>query len=120
MRIEQRQWTAGEGWRIVKNEPTMSAPQLVLIFGAASCLQEESLLHSLKERYPNASLLGCSTAGEISGTQVFDDSLVATAIEFEHSQVHSKVIELGDAADSFAAGKALASSLAPKGLVHAF
>ena len=64
--------------------------------------------------------MGCTTAGEISGTQVFDSALVLTAIAFEHSSIKGASVRLCDAGNSLAAGERLASMLEEEGLVHAF
>ena len=45
-------------------------------------------LRSHEERvYPGAHYFGCSTSSEICGTQVLDDSLVVTAICFQHAEL---------------------------------
>jgi hypothetical protein len=75
-------------------------------------------LEDAKGRYPGAHILGCSTAGEICGTRVFDDSLVATAIRFDDSYVQGARVTLAESGDSLGAGEALAQSLDPDGLVH--
>ena len=63
--------------------------------------------------------MGCSTAGEISDTRVFDDSLVITAIEFEHTQVKGTQVKLDSGnMDSFKAGEKLAKALDHDKLVH--
>jgi hypothetical protein len=36
----------------------------------------------LREAYPRACILGCSTAGEILGSKVSDETVVATAVSF--------------------------------------
>ena len=56
-------------------------------------------------------MLGCSTAGEIAGTQVFDDSLVTTAIAFESTRIEGARIALSEAESAFHAGEMLATSL---------
>ena len=55
--------------------------------------------------------MGCSTAGEIFGTEVLDDSLTATAIKFEHSRIKGISARLGDFEDAFQAGEFLAKTL---------
>jgi len=34
-------------------------------------------------------MIGCSTAGEIAGTEVLDDAIVATAIRFERTTIRT-------------------------------
>jgi hypothetical protein len=104
-------------------EPTESlqeSAQLVLLFGATSILEEQSIVQEVKQMYPHALLMGCSTAGEICGVSVTDDSLVATAVHFERTLVKGGCIRLGKIKDSFEAGEALARLLDPEGLVHVF
>ena len=61
--------------------------------------------------------VGCSTAGQILGTEVFDDGAVATAVRFEHTDVRVATTPV-TAAQSAAAGAALAVQLAAPNLVH--
>jgi hypothetical protein len=78
------------------------------------------MFQEIRERYPSAHMLGCSTAGEIAGTQVFDDSLVATAIAFESTRIEGTKIALSDTKSAFHAGERLAMSLNKESLVHVF
>jgi hypothetical protein len=111
MRTEQRVWTGAAGWTAA-SEPTFGkTAQLALVFGATSLLSRPELAGAIKEFYPTAQLLGCSTAGEICGTQVLDDSLVVTAIHFEHARFQGARVTLGEVADSFLAGERLAAAL---------
>ncbi len=89
------------------------APQLVFVFGANAALRQPGLVQALRDACPDAALAGCSTAGEISRTGVSDGSLVITAIHFDHPGLRVVHTELGDMADSAAAGQRLASQLAP-------
>jgi hypothetical protein len=116
MKIEHMRWQ-GSRW-----EPTVPgklyAAQLVLLFGCPSLLKQRDLLQGIQQAYPRAHLLGCSTAGEISGTQVLDESLVATAVQFEHTALHGVRIKLKKGMSDFQAGELLAQELDKEGLVH--
>jgi hypothetical protein len=85
--------------------------QLVLVFGATAVLQDPELMASIRKFYPAAHILGCSTAGEICGAQVSDDSLVATAIHFDHTQVRAAQVSLDANSDSRKVGEFLAQAL---------
>jgi hypothetical protein len=85
--------------------------QLALVFGARAVLQDPHLMESIRKFYPVAYILGCSTAGEICGAEVSDDSLVATAIHFEHTHVRSAEVRLAPNAASREAGEFLAQAL---------
>ena len=118
MKLEHLRWQ-DSGWT-----PTvpgkLRAAQLVLLFGCPSLLKEPSLLREIQQAYPNGHLLGCSTAGEISGTRVLDDSLVATAIQFEHTALHGLRLQLKTGMSDFQAGELLAQKLDKTDLVHVF
>jgi hypothetical protein len=94
MRIEQRIWTQTGGWTGASGEGPSMHPQLVLVFGSNSALKSTSALNETRSRYQGAHVLGCSTAGEILGTDVHDDSVVSTAIEFASTTVHCASVSI--------------------------
>ena len=63
--------------------------QLVLAFGSSELLIDPENFNHLRKLYPNADIVTSSTAGEIIQDGVFDDSIVATAIELENSSLKS-------------------------------
>jgi hypothetical protein len=111
MKTEQRMWTPGTGWIAVTGVPLAQCAQLVLVFGGTSVLRDISMVEKIREFYPAAHILGCSTAGEICGTEVSEDSLVATAIQFEHTQVRTAQVSLDANPDSQQAGERLGRAL---------
>ncbi|HEX6480881.1 MAG TPA: FIST N-terminal domain-containing protein [Ktedonobacteraceae bacterium] len=116
MKIEHMRWQ-GNRW-----EPTipgrLHAAQLVLLFGSPSLLKRQDLLRGIQQAYPSGHIVGCSTAGEISGTQVLDESLVSTAVQFEQTTLHGVRIKLKKGMSDFQAGGLLAQELDKEGLVH--
>jgi hypothetical protein len=116
MRIEQLHWN-GHGWDPASFGHLPHA-QLVLLFGGPAALRVPTPLQQLQAAYPQACLFGCSTAGEIMGTSVFDDGLVATAIHFEHTLLQGRRLTLQEGMTSFQAGEVLARQLDPEGLAH--
>lgn len=111
MKIEQRTWTQAGGWTFTESGPLSQCAQLVLVFAATAVLQDSRRVASIRQFHPTAHILGCSTAGEICGAQVFDDALVATAIHFEHTQVRIAQVSLDTNPDSQQAGEFLARAL---------
>ncbi len=93
---------------------------LVLIFGATGRLKEAGLAEKIRASYPNACIFGCSTAGEIIGTRVLDDSLVITAVAFETTTVKGALAKIGGTRDSYGAGRELSNALAGESLRHVF
>lgn len=79
MQIEQSLWTSEGGW--VGTPPgKLNSAQLVMVFGGRRLFEESCLLACIRQAYPRAFLTGCSTAGEICGTLVYDDSMVVRTI----------------------------------------
>ncbi len=122
MKLEQKRWAEGRGWTPVGNSGIGigDAAQLVLLFGSVTQLQDRDRLSEVRRMYPRAHLFGCSTAGEICGARVFDDSLAVTAVHFEHTQIQGEKVKIDRMENSFAVGRQLARSLDRKGLTHVF
>lgn len=119
MKIEQGQWTEHDGWKQAASRLSTSA-DLLLVFGGTAAFGDLAKIATLRAMYPPAHLMGCSTAGEIKGARVSDDSVVFTAVQFEHSRIQGHSVLLEEAGGSFEAGRRLAAALEPRGLVHAF
>jgi len=122
LKVEQKVWREKEGWLPYPSDSKNleSAAQLVLCFGSTNILKKHKKIQEIKKMYPKAYVIGCSTAGEICDTHVFDNSLVVTAVHFEHTKVKAAKVSLNNMKDSFSVGEKLAKSLDKKELVHAF
>lgn len=91
-------------------------PHLVLAFGAVRYFSPGELHLQLRHCFPDAEIIGCSTAGEIGNDGVSDDSLVVTALRFDHPGVRSAATDLQSMEDSAAAGARLGRILQGEGL----
>ena len=120
MKLEQKTWAEDGGWTPGRNSEMGEAAQLVLLFGSVMRMKDRDCLNEVRRMYPHAHLLGCSTAGEICGARVFDGSLVATAVHFEHTQLRGAKAKVDRMENSFNVGRQLARSLDQKGLTHVF
>src|SRR5258706_1522104 len=118
MQIEQTRWSQGKDWTPAPPGKLGAKAQLVLLFGSPACLKQTAWQDDIASAYPNAHRLGCSTAGEIYGIEVTDETLVVTAIAFEHTRLHGASLKLGDVSNSFQAGERLSNSLPRESLVH--
>lgn len=110
------QWSAGHGWQPAA-PGALPGAQWVLVFSGARALDAERY-QDIRRNYPQAVVTGCSTAGEICGPRVDDDSIVVTAVEFEHTTVRLARASADGPAASFAAGESLARWLLAEDLVH--
>src|SRR5258706_13431730 len=120
MKIEQVRWTQSGAWEPNAPHALGGSAQLIFAFGGAPIIERKDLLSELKRIYPAANLIGCSTAGHIFDTQVSDDPLVVTAVEFEKTTIHASGLKLNEIENSFEARRKLAENLPKKDLLHAF
>jgi hypothetical protein len=119
MHISQLQWTREAG--LDGDYAESDAPaHLALLFGSRASLQDPDALGSILRRFPSATILGCSTAGEILDSRIYDDSISLTAVRFDSTRVAGASVPIAAPADSYAAGAALARSLSAADLVHLF
>ena len=120
MQIEQVSWNNTSGWVPQLPGKLGESAQVVFLFADTPILKQQGWRSVIREAYPNAHLLGCSTAGTIRDTQVLDDALVATAVAFERSEVRGVQVPISHMDKSFEAGEQLAKALPHEGLVHVF
>jgi hypothetical protein len=114
----QKRWTEDKGWMPGFADRPDEKSQLVFLFGASGLLKEKTFFEEISRFYPKARLFGCSTAGEICGTQISDDSLVMTAVNFEYANIQGARVKLSKSMDSLKAGELIAGSLKKDDLVH--
>lgn len=115
---QQSTWTSESGWTALPDSQSAAQAALVLVFGAREPLEEGAPLKELERHFPNAEIVGCSTAGEIQGTEAADETIAAAALSFESTRVSSAHVELSDYPSSEAAGAALIARLPKEGLRH--
>ncbi len=118
MQLAQLYWTETEGWQTLSPAPSTRAPDLVLYFAAPRVLDIAERFVELRQQWPTAPLIGCTTGGEIIGDEVLDGSIVATAFWFAATTISivATTLEGGDRA----VGARLAADLPADGLKLAF
>ena len=116
MQILQLTWNSDQ-WSLAESSAQMQkSPSMVLFFGGTTPAETTRQYDRLRDIFPHADIVGCSTAGEISGYDVTDTGGVAIAIHFEKTRVQMSSLLLGDTAGSYDAGKRLASAVNGEGL----
>jgi hypothetical protein len=121
MKIEQYQWSAEKGWgNAAPFAGASPSAQLVLLFAGIAALERSRCLAQVRAAYPNASIIGCTTAGEIHGPTVRDDTVAVTALTFEHTKIAVAGVKIDTADRSFEAGRDLVAGFAVDGLKHIF
>ena len=116
---EQKLWTKEKGWETTTHVPLGGAPQVVFAFGARALVTQGTVYQQIRNFYPGAYIVMCSTAGEILGTEVREGSIALTAVHFEKSLVRFTETTIPTVEESLGVGKRLAEFLPVEGLVHA-
>lgn len=92
------------------------SPHMVTVFGATKYFEDRTLGKRLKEFMPNAHIIGCSTAGEISHDGVTDNELVITGVFFNKPNLKSGFTTYAGLEASKSGGETLAKQLAAEDL----
>jgi hypothetical protein len=120
VKIETFSHRSGLGWSVPAFPKLDSERTLVLVFGAGKGPDSETSLADLLRAYPTAHLLGCSTAGEILGQSVVDDSLAVAVCRFDDTSLRSVAHAITLTSESFVVGSSIAQQLASPDLRGVF
>lgn len=120
MKTEQIIFTGADGWRIKSNNNLKELAQLVFVFGNSALLKISEYFDHIKMSYPNAEIVGCSTSGEIFQDEIYDLSIVCTAVYFENTGIKVVRESINSMDDSFGIGEMLVRKLEIKNLSHVF
>lgn len=96
----------------VSHRPKIDSPRtLVVVFGSSNLLDADGPIAELLHDYPDSLAIGCSTAGEILGTRICDESVSAAVVRFEQTDIRLASAPVQSADESFAAGQDIARQL---------
>jgi len=84
---------------------------LVIVFGASAVMDDPAVLRPMLDAYSWATMIGCSTSGEIYGQRIFDHSLSVAIVQFGHATVRVETMAVPNSHASEVVGRALAKSL---------
>ena len=115
MQLKTLSYRKTTGWQSEIPAGMNSPRTLVLAFGASELADDPAPFNDLAAAFPDAVLLGCSTSGEIAGTQVHDASISVAVARFEHTALRHAVVEVQGPADSWQAGARLGRAAAGRG-----
>lgn len=105
--FENNNWALEKTQNVLEQKNT----NLVLCFAEKNAIKELNPYDTLQQKFGNADIIICSTSGEILQSNVYDNALVATAIQFDHTRHKSITTNMSAHADSYAAGVHLAEAL---------
>ena len=120
MKIEQRSYSPTHGWQTRNGGLEGHQPNLVFLFGGRHLLEDPRHVDRVRADYAGAKVIAASTSGEITGTEVTEDQLTTIAIAFDKTRIACAATLVQHSAESFAAGRLLATQLIGPELVHVF
>ncbi|MDO5973579.1 FIST signal transduction protein [Flavivirga jejuensis] len=91
---------------------------IFLLFVSPDFNSKREVLGFINNRYPEATIIGCSTAGEISDVTVKDKTISLTALQLDKVTSKKASIEILDMNCSYKSGEYLAKNLYNKDLRH--
>lgn len=112
MKIAQHNYLNGQ-WTCISSHVEFQPEKcnLVLVFGERMLLEELDCYAYLHGIYPHSQVVICSTSGEIYDNKVHDHTIVATAIQFDKTNLQTKIQKIANHLESSALGEKLAHSL---------
>ncbi|WP_300977003.1 FIST signal transduction protein [Flavobacterium sp.] len=84
---------------------------LVIGFGTGALVSDPLNYNAIREKFPNALLTMASSAGEIFGKEVFDNTISLVAMQFDDTKIATSEVNIEEYANSFEAGKVLVDQL---------
>ena len=97
-----------------------SETSLLLLFGDSRLIDRPALIQQVLDACPRSHVMGCSTAGEIHGCEISDDSLVVAAARFDHTALRTAQATVQAPTDSYTAGCTIAEQLTHSSLRGVF
>jgi len=108
-------------WLIDTKEPcNPDTVDIVFVFGDIIQLKEYDNARLLKQKYPNAHIVGASTAGNILDDELSEYSAVAAAVSFDKGHVLVKQTSITDKESLYDTSAILAQSFPKDKLKHLF
>jgi hypothetical protein len=118
MKTEQTIYSELNGWHKRTEHEKGKYAQLVFLFGNRDLLKIQQHIDSVKENYPFAQIVGCSTSGEIIQEEVHNNNIICTAVWFEKSTIEIATAAIDSMENSYRVGQKLAAELDKEDLVH--
>lgn len=119
MQIEQLLYDSSGNRQNTENTALRDKAQFVLIFGAKKLLLNNQIYNELRILYPNAYLIGATTAGEIYHNIATENTVSATAVYMEKTKIHFASVPIENN-KYFEAAADLVAKLPSDDLKHVF
>src|ERR1700722_11049522 len=116
MKLQSFQYNLNAGWSIKSFPDLDSENTLILVFAAPEFIENSEAIKELAAKYPKSKMVGCSSAGEISGAYILDKSLSVAIVKFEKTTIQIVKKHIENMQDSFTVGEEIAKELNKKDL----
>lgn len=118
MQVGKIRWSKISGWEA---SPGFSASaELVLVFADDNFFQTENCYNDLRNKCPQAHIIGCSSSGSVAGVEISDNDVVATMVKFERSRVRIAKVDIEQGRSAKDLGIKLMNELFAPDLRHVF
>jgi hypothetical protein len=118
MQVSQIRWSNDSGWGLLPSYSELA--DLVLIFSDTNFFHQEICFNELREKFPQALLVGCSSAGSVAGAGISDGDMVATIIKLDRASIRMTSVDIEAGKDAKQIGEQLMAELASPQLRHVF
>lgn len=120
MKIDTLESLDGKWRYITETIDDKEGVQLVCVFGDTDIFKQPQHYHAIRQIYPSAHIIGCSSSGNVIGAEMSSAPIVASAVRFEHGAIKLSRMDFdaGDEVEKLA--QQLVSELPGEGLRHIF
>ncbi|MGB8882579.1 MAG: FIST N-terminal domain-containing protein [Azonexus sp.] len=120
MQLAIHHYSRDGDWNQPPDSGLDSAATVLFIFAGTRCPSLEQALDDLRRSFPLSHWIGCSTAGEIFGRTLDDDSMVVAVVRLAKGSVRSTRERIGEGHGALEAGRNIARTLAAPDLQGIF
>ena len=115
--VYDKNWIAKDG-ELAKEDYSLA--NIVFLFGDTDYIKDKNRFFELRNLFPNAKIVGCSSSGNIFNSAVTNFPIVATAIAFDSATVEISSISFNDNDDVEKLSEDLINQLPKENLKHIF
>src|SRR5690349_12613179 len=121
MKMQQLQYT-DKAWKIYMHADNFDRMQcqLVLAYGPPAVITDTAVFNYLERSYPEAHIILIAASGEVILPQLFLNSVVVNAFQFDNTIIHCAETHISKHANSYDAGHCLMQHLQQSDLYTAF
>ncbi|MBI3902725.1 MAG: FIST C-terminal domain-containing protein [Nitrosomonadales bacterium] len=116
MQINQIHWSSVSHWS--QTDDGARDAGLVLVFADTDYFHTPACHRELKEKFPQALIVGCSSSGSVQGSYISDDGIIATAVKFKYGRVRLATADVAACRSVRALAANLMEDLAEDDLRH--